>query len=214
MLAKQYKYLIFDFDGTINDTSRGIYATFTAVLAHFGIDARCKDLSEHIGPPLKYSYTKLVGSERCQEAIDLHRKIFAETNAIEQSALYDGIVDVLDRLKSSGKYQMAIASCKYQPHLLKSLELFNLQNYFVSVYAQVPDRLYKADVIRQLITDNGWAKEDCLMIGDTLHDVDGAKANGIDVVAVTYGFEQRKKLEQSQTVALLDKPSQIADLLL
>ena len=35
-LAKNYKYIIFDFDGTVNNTSPGIYATFTAVLDKFG----------------------------------------------------------------------------------------------------------------------------------------------------------------------------------
>ncbi|MCM1534081.1 MAG: HAD hydrolase-like protein [Corallococcus sp.] len=213
-LAKNYKYIIFDFDGTINNTAPGIYATFTAVLKHFGIDASGKDLNEHIGPPLKYSYTKLVGEQKCDEAIALHRKIFVDINAVEQSYIYDGAKEVLDSLYKSGKYRLAVASCKFQPHLLRSLDVFGLRGYFTSVYAQTPERLYKTDVLRELVSDNGWNPSECLMIGDTMHDVEGANANGIDVVAVTYGFGKREELLKSNIVAYVDEPKQILELLL
>ena len=213
-LAKNYKYITFDFDGTINNTSQGIYATFTAVLEHYGVDASKLDLSKHIGPPLTESYTKLLGEARCQEAIQLHRKVYAENNALEQSSLYDGIVEVLDSLKRSGRYVLAIASCKYQPHAITSLKYHKLDGYFSYVYGQTERRGFKAEVLKQLVDDNGWSSADCLMIGDTLHDVDGARANGIDVVAVTYGFGKRNELESARPLAICDSPKQILDLLL
>lgn len=212
-LDKTYKYIIFDFDGTINDTSPGIYATFTGVLAHYGIDAAKLDLSEHIGPPLTDSYTKLLGPQRCQEAIQLHKKVYAEINAIQQSFLYDGIVDVLNRLKQHG-YILAIASSKYQPHAVTSLLYHKIDTYFTCVYGQNEQRGFKEEVLRQLVEDNNWNSADCLMIGDTLHDVEGAKANGIDVVAVTYGFGKRDQLERANPLAICNSPREIADLLL
>lgn len=213
-LTKNYKYIIFDFDGTINNTSPGIYATFTNVLAHYGVDASNIDLSEHIGPPLKDSYTKLLGAERMCEAIELHKKVYDEIHAIENSVLYDGIVDVLSALKKSSKYVLAIASSKYQPHAITSLKYHKLQEYFTCVYGQTEQRGFKAEVLRQLVSDNGWNSADCLMIGDTLHDVDGAKANGIDVVAVTYGFGKRDELERACPLAICNSPTEILDLLL
>lgn len=212
-LNKTYKYLIWDFDGTINDTSPGIYATFTTVLKHFGVDARGMDLSEHIGPPLTYSYTKLLGEKLCDEAIALHCKVFADTNAAQNSRLYDGIVDVLNKIKQTGRYMMAIASSKYQPHAEESLAYHRISQYFACVYGQTESRGYKSEVIRQLIADNGWNKADCLMIGDTLHDVNGANDNGVDVVGVTYGFGKREDLQKSRVVALADSPDEILELL-
>ena len=213
-LTKNYKYIIFDFDGTINNTSPGIYSTFTKVLAHFGVDAGTVDLSRHIGPPLSDSYTHLVGTEHCDEAIELHKKVFADDNAAENSFLYDGIVDVLDKLHKSGKYTLAIASSKYEPHAITSLKYHKLEGYFDCVYGQTEARGFKAEVLRQLIDDNGWSRCDCLMIGDTLHDVEGAKTNGIDVVAVTYGFGKRNELERAHPLALCDTPEEILALLL
>ena len=213
-LTKHYKYIIFDFDGTINNTSPGIYATFTKVLAHFGVDASTVDLSRHIGPPLDDSYTHLVGRERCAEAIELHKKVFAEDNAAENSFLYDGIVEVLDKLRQSGKYTLAIASSKYEPHAITSLQYHKIGQYFDFVYGQTEKRGFKAEVLRQLIDDNGFDRSQCLMIGDTLHDVEGAHSNGIDVVAVTYGFGKRDELIQANPIALCDKPTDILELLL
>ena len=135
-LDKHYKYIIFDFDGTINNTSPGIYATFTKVLEHYGVDVSKVDLSEHIGPPLTDSYTRLLGADLCEEAIELHKKVYADLNAIENSFLYDGIVDVLEQLSASGKYVLSIASSKYEPHAITSLKYHKLTKYFVHVYGQ------------------------------------------------------------------------------
>ena len=213
-LKKHYKYVIFDFDGTINNTSPGIYATFTEVLSHFGVDASTVDLSRHIGSPLADSYTHLVGSERCEEAIALHKQVYADNNALYNSFLYDGIVDVLEQLYASGKYTLAIASSKYEPHAIESLTYHKIGKYFKCVYGQTDKRGFKQEVLRQLIDDNGFERDKCLMIGDTLHDVEGAHANGIDVVAVTYGFGKRDELVQSHPLALCDSPSDIIKFLL
>ena len=213
-LDKHYKYIIFDFDGTINNTSPGIYATFTTVLNHFGIDASKIDLSRHIGPPLSDSYTHLVGSDKCEEAIKLHKQVYADNNALYNSFLYDGIVEVLDQLYDSRKFTLAIASSKYEPHAYESLAYHKIAKYFSFVYGQTDKRGFKEEVLRQLIDDNGFERDKCLMIGDTLHDVDGAHANGIDVVAVTYGFGKVEELKNSHPISICDSPREILSLLL
>lgn len=214
MKLLNYKYVIFDFDGTLNNTSPGIYATFTAVLAHFGVDASNIDLSRHIGPPLTDSYTHLLGEKRCAEAIELHKKIFEQTNAAANSFLYDGIVDVLTALKNSGKYVLAIASSKYEPHAVQSLKYFGLTEFFQCVYGQTERRGFKKDVLEQLVDDNGWDKSKCLMIGDTLHDIQGAHECGIDAVAVTYGFGKESELIAAHPVAIVRSPKEITELLI
>ena len=210
---KKYKYLIFDFDGTINDTSEGIYHTFKKVLDIMGVSSCGVDFSEHIGPPLEYSYTKLVGAARCQEGIDLHREVFAADNAVEMSRLYDGITEVLGSLKGAG-YLLAIASSKYEPHAVASINKLGLGGIFSCVYGQNEKRGFKSEVLRQLISDNGWDKSLCLMIGDTAYDIDGAHENGIDAMAVTYGFGNAEELRRANAEYTAASPKEIAKLLL
>ena len=209
---KKYKYLIFDFDGTINNTSEGIYHTFKKVLDTMGVGYEGVDFDRHIGPPLTFSYTELVGAKRCQEGIVLHRKIFAEDNAVEMSKLYDGIFEVLCKLKGAG-FTLAIASSKYQPHAISSISRFGLQDIFTAVYGQTEKRGFKSEVLRQLIADNAWDKSRCIMIGDTPYDIDGAHSNGIDAMAVTYGFGKMDELISSKPELIAHSPEEIVKLL-
>lgn len=210
---QKYKYLIFDFDGTVNDTSEGIYFTFKRVLDIMGVDYSNVDFARHIGPPLEHSYTELVGKERRDEGIALHRKVYAECNALQKSRLYDGIRETLCALKNAG-YKLAVASSKYEPHALESIKIHGLSDVFEIVYGQNEKRGFKAEVLRQLVADNGWEKEQCLMIGDTPYDIDGAHENGLDAMAVTYGFGKLDELEKSHAEFTAHSPQEIAQLLL
>ena len=101
-LTDKYKYIIFDFDGTLNNSSPGIFATFKKVLDHFGVDYSHIDFAKHIGPPLEYSYEHFVGKDRMNDAIQWHYKVYAEDHAAQNSFLYDGIPETLQQLKAHG----------------------------------------------------------------------------------------------------------------
>ncbi len=206
--AKEYKYLIFDFDGTINDTSQGIYATFKAVLDSFEVDYSHVDFFEHIGPPLDFSYNKLVGSQLCREAIKRHYRFYKELHADRLCRIYDGIDFVIESLHEAG-YVIALASSKYEPHLVSLLQNLKLDQFFTCIYGQTEKRGYKVEILRQLIEDNRWEKEQCIMIGDTLYDVEGAHGNGIDVLAVAYGFGKKEDLIAAHPVAVVDTPQDV-----
>ena len=211
-LKNNYKYLIFDFDGTINNTAPGITATFKATLDAFGVDYSNVDFTKHIGPPLKHSFDMLVGIDRCQEAINTFRRIFEQTNALKNSHIYPNVDKLLPLLKQHG-YVLSIATSKHEPFAIESLDFLGIAQYFDVVYGQNEHRGYKNEILRQLIADNGWEKSQCLMIGDTCYDVDGAQANGIDVLAVSYGFEDRQTLLAHNPNAVVDTVEEIAQTL-
>lgn len=211
-LAGKYKYIIFDFDGTINNTAPGIHATFKAVLDKFGISYDGVDFDNHIGPPLDFSYSHLMGDKYTFEAIEAHRQIYADTNAAANSFLYEGIEDTLIDLTNKG-YVLAVASSKYEPHAIESLKLLGLYKYFVYVYGQTDRRGYKNEVLCQLVEDHGWDRKQCLMIGDTTYDMQGAIANNIDFLAVTYGFGKEQDLVVGNPVAVAHCPKEISQLL-
>ncbi len=211
-LAGKYKYLIFDFDGTINNTAPGIHATFKAVLDKFGIKYDGVNFDNHIGPPLDYSYSHLMGDKYTPEAIVVHKQVYAQTNAAENSVLYEGIEQTLINLTQKG-YILAVASSKYEPHAVQSLKLLKLDKYFVYIYGQTDRRGYKKEVLCQLISDHGWNKEQCLMIGDTTYDMQGAVDNGIDFLAVTYGFGKESDLVVGNPVGIAHCPLQIDKML-
>lgn len=207
----KYKYVILDFDGTLADTAEGIYHTFTKVLTILGKQVP-DDLSAHIGPPLEYSYRLLAGDD-AEKAIALHRQVFAEDEAYKMSRLYDGVEDMLQKLAAAGCV-LSVASSKYQPHADKSIRYFHIEKYLYKVYGQNEKRGFKQEVLRQLIADSGWQKDSCIMVGDTCYDVEGALANGIDAMAVTYGFGQLRQLSRCGAKYIANSPRQVAEILL
>ncbi|MEG1706049.1 MAG: HAD hydrolase-like protein, partial [Clostridia bacterium] len=137
-----------------------------------------------------------------------------ECNAVMMSKLYDGVEVMLKKLKESGRYAMCVASSKYEPAAIESLTRFNVIHYFDNVYAQNERRGFKNEILAQLISENGYDKQTCLMIGDTHYDIDGARENSLDVVGVTYGFESRQQIVESKPDAIVDSALELLDLLL
>ena len=148
--GSKYRYIIFDFDGTINNTAPGIVATFKRVLDMYRVDYSDVDFNKHIGPPLEYSFKELVGGDRWREALETYRRIFEETNAVRNSFLYDGIVDTLKKLYDEGHSGCMVA--------------VNLEEEVIPVYlkdvedehGKIRTRLVNIDkeVVRQTLAEN------------------------------------------------------------
>lgn len=75
-------------------------------------------------------------------------------------------------------------------------------------------RANKAEVIATVLERLGGEAEDKVMIGDRKFDIIGAKANGLDVVSVTYGFGDRAELEAHGPNLIVDSVQELRELLL
>ena len=52
-----------------------------------------------------------------------------------------------------------------------------------------------------------------MMVGDTKHDIIGAKENGIDSIGVTYGYGETKEIEEAGPTYLVNSVSELNNLL-
>lgn len=189
---KNFKYILFDLDGTLTDPKLGITKSVTYALNHFGITPNSlDDLCKFIGPPLTDSFKKYYGfsDEDAILGVEKYREYFGVTGIFENS-LIDGIDKLLITLKSKGK-TLIVATSKPTVFALKVLEHFDLLKYFDFVAGSELDgtRVAKHEVI-------AYALEQCnisdlaaaIMIGDREHDILGAKRNGIASVGVLFGY--------------------------
>lgn len=100
-----YKYILFDLDGTITDSSEGITKSAAYALKSYGIHVDdLNTLRCFIGPPLVESFKKYFkfNHEDAKEAVEIYREYFRETG-IFQNKVYDGIEELLLNLKKAGK---------------------------------------------------------------------------------------------------------------
>ena len=196
-----YKYILFDLDGTLTDSAPGSTASVKYALEKSGEPVPDYPvLCKFIGPPLLYGFMNFCGmsEERAEKAVGYYREYYG-VKGIFESELYPGIKELLSQLFSSNK-KVILATSKPEVFAVKILEHFGISDYFYFTAGATLDktRTEKADVIAYALKSAGVTdRRKAVMVGDRFHDIDGAKANGIRSVGVLYGFGSRKELENA-----------------
>jgi phosphoglycolate phosphatase len=100
--------------------------------------------------------------------------------------LFSGIPELLEDL--SGTRPLAIATGKSRRGLDRALDAGDLRRYFrASRCADETNPKPHPAMLLELMEELSVERERTLMIGDTSHDLQMARAAGVDALAVTYG---------------------------
>ena len=195
---KNYKYILFDLDGTITDSALGITNSVKYALKKLNAPIPpYETLCKFIGPPLLDGFRDLCGfeTEKAQAAVKYYREYY-ETTGLFENKVYDGIPEFLKALKEDGK-TVVLATSKPEKFARLILEHFGIMQYFdYAAGASLDETRNKKDaVIAYALNEcNITNKALAVMVGDRHHDIDGAKKNGISCVGVLYGFGNREEL--------------------
>lgn len=209
--------ILFDFDGTLMDSSEGVAAAFSALGKHYGISIPPETCRKMIGPPLLYSLVHILGfaPEQAEEAMEVYRRAYAGEGMFLAS-VYPGIPGLLQRLHQAGR-KLFVATSKPEVYARQILEKKGLARWFTftggSDLAET-ERAEKADVIRYVLETCGLDPAECLMAGDRKYDVLGAAANGVQTAGVLYGFGSREELESAGAAFLCATPGELGDRIL
>lgn len=206
----KYKNILFDLDGTISNTSAGIFFCFKKTFEEFGIDQSKYNLNEFIGPPLTFSMG-LIFEDRAEDALRFFRDLYKDHYC--DNELYDGMTDLLASLKQKG-YVLGVATSKHQPMAFEVLEKLGVLQYFDFVYGALPNRGEKDEILFDLLLEQDLKKEETVLVGDTVYDMRGAQKVGIDAIGVTYGFGEKKDFVQYHPVAVFDDTTQVKKFLI
>lgn len=191
------KYLFFDLDGTLTDPFEGITRSVEYALNRYGIsvDDR-RTLAPFIGPPLADSFIKYYGFSRemAFEAIDIYRERFRDVGLFENE-VYAGVPEMLDTIRKAGS-KIVLATSKPRIFAQRILDHFDLTKYFDFVDGSELDgtRVNKDEVIAHALDMLNCDKNEVVMIGDRLHDIHGAKINGLKSIGVLWGYGSREEL--------------------
>ena len=213
-----YQYLLFDLDGTLTNPKEGITKSVQYALRHFGIEVADPDtLTPYIGPPLIPSFMEFHGltQEQALEALQIYRERFESVGLFENEVL-DGVPEMLCSLKQKGRY-VAVASSKPEAYVRRILEHFDLLQFFDEVVgASMDEKLSaKKDIIGEALRRMGKSPgdQDVLMVGDRMHDVEGAKLCGLDSLGVYTGCAPEGELEEAGATYVFHTIKEMADFL-
>jgi Predicted phosphatases len=181
---------VFDMDGTICDTSEGIFNSIHYVEKSMGLrPASIEQMRTHLGPPITEAYSKnykLSGSD-LERAVILHRE-YSLSKGLYESKVYDLIPELMQMLKKHG-IKISIATLKNEDIARKIVKHHNLDQYIDFVFGALPNqKMNKEEIINKCIIASECEKSETILIGDSIHDFEGAKGCGIDFIAVTYGY--------------------------
>lgn len=210
-----WKYILFDLDGTLTDSREGIINCVKYALEAFNRPVPSEnELLQFIGPPLVEGFQNIAGMsmEEAVEATSKYRERYSVIGLFENK-LYEGIADVLARLKKGG-YEISLATSKPEEYSHRILEHFGIKKYFDEIVGSTLDgsRGRKADVIREVFRRMEIPEEekkDVIMIGDRKHDILGAKECGIASLGVYYGFAPEHELEDYQADYIIHKVEEL-----
>ena len=193
------KHYLFDLDGTLTDPFEGITNSVVHALKKYNIEVEDKKhLGVFIGPPRVESFMKYYGftEAEAKNAVEVYREHFG-TKGLFENELYEGIPQLLERLKSEGK-TVIMATSKPEVYARQIAEHFDIAKYFDYMAGSELNgvRIAKNEVIEYALEKlNITDRENCIMIGDRHHDINGAKKTGMKSIGVLWGYGSKEELE-------------------
>lgn len=187
----RFKLVIFDLDGTLMDTSSGILMAVTDTIKEYGLPELGEEqIKSFIGPPIQWSFEALYGisKEQAQSMADTFRVLYS-TKYLLNAVPYPGIYNLLNELNTQG-LKIAIATYKREDYALRLLKYYHFDDYSSVMFGGDNDGiLKKRDIIQKCIRTAGVNNlNEVVMVGDTVHDSNGAKELGVNFIGVSYGF--------------------------
>jgi phosphoglycolate phosphatase len=184
----RYRLLIFDWDGTIIDSASAIAQCIRQAAADLGLRVPSEEQAKHvIGLGL---HDALRGSvpdlrpEHMPEFVERYRQHFRARE--DEMGLFAGMRELIERL--SNLRTLGIATGKSRRGLDRALDATGLRPYFrASRCADETHPKPHPAMLHELMAELDVAADNALMIGDTSHDLEMARAAGVDALAVTYG---------------------------
>ena len=208
--------ILIDLDGTLTDPKVGITTS-----ARYGLNKIGHPIADDvnidwiIGPPLQASLAKIlnvaVDDVLAEQALMGYRERFAVTGLYENH-VFDDVAETLKTLQQQG-YRLFLATAKPEVYARQILEHFELLQYFVHPYGSElnGERTNKAELIAYIIEKEQLKPEECLMVGDREHDIFGARHNGIETIAVEYGYGTDEELTAAQPKARIESFAELLD---
>jgi len=207
LIPTQLKLLMFDWDGTLMDSTERIVSSFQNAMRALGlpvlppepimaiIGLGLPEAADALFPELTLEAQRRLGQ--------VYQQYYFELD-LTPMRLYDGAEDLLADLAARG-FWLSVATGKSRRGLNEVLETTGLGRYFFATRC-AEETLSKPDplMLRELMFEANAEPARCLMVGDTQFDLDMARHANVPSVGVTHGAHGHEALAASAPVALVD----------
>jgi len=191
-----YTLVVFDWDGTLMDSTHDIVAAIQAASRDLGLPVPTSgEARQVIGLPLGPALQQAVPALRPEQQpqfINRYRQHYLTRDP--QLRLFDGIAPLLDELRQRD-VQLAVATGKSRAGLNRALAATGLTRHFATTRCSdethgKPHPAMLHEIMDELMVD----AQNVIMVGDTTHDLQMAQNARVNSLAVTYGAHSESEL--------------------
>lgn len=211
------KNIIFDFDGTLADTSNLIVSTMQKSIQDIGLPFRNEEqIKATIGvrleeiPSILWPSLKGIG----EPFATIYRKNFEVLKDTIPVTLFPGVEKTLSKLKENG-YKMAVATSRSHRSVEELTQHLGIRNCFDYLLGgdDVSEGKPNPESIFKILSYMNWNKENTLMVGDMTVDILMGKNAGMKTCGVTYGNGKSQELEEAGANYILKRFPDLEDVL-
>jgi phosphoglycolate phosphatase len=196
-MGRRFELIVFDWDGTLMDSTGAIVDSIQAAAIELGIEPPSDERASHIIglgliDALRHALPDLP-AERYQDVAQRYRAHYMARD--HDLLLFEGAEALIDELAAAG-YMLAVATGKTRKGLDRAFDVSGLGSRFHA--SRCADECHSKphpQMLEELMDEFGVAPELTLMIGDTTHDLLMARNAGVAALGVAYGAHPRANLE-------------------
>jgi phosphoglycolate phosphatase len=206
VMNKRYDLIVFDWDGTVMDSTAVIAKSIQAACSDLGLTIPDDETARHViglglDQALQYAVPELTEAMRPDLVARYRHHFLSQDGAIP---LFDGARETIGELHAAG-YLLGVATGKSSAGLNRALDSSGLKEYFHAT--RTADQTFsKPDpaMLLELMDELAVSAERTLMVGDTTHDLQMAQNAKVDAVAMGHGAHPAEQLRELNPLALVD----------
>lgn len=198
---EKYRAVIFDFDYTLVDATKGIVACYNGAFSELGLKEReVEEIRRTVGLSVETSYTILTGDDDPANRAEFRLRFlkYAELHMTKNTAFLPGAMELLKKLREK--------TIKYG--IVSNKRAARIKEFFEKTPDIMPDIVIGSDssvaqkpdpeginIVLRFFKDNfGIEKENTVYFGDTVVDAEAARAAGVDFFGVASGTTSEEEL--------------------
>lgn len=173
------------------------------------------DVTWAVGPPIGVSIRRLLeryGDDRVEQGVAVYRARYS-TVGIYDCTVFPGIMDMLVSLTQAG-CSLCVATSKRRDFADRVVDYLDLRAYLPRVYGALPGGGLddKKDLLAEILRVQGYDPAATFMVGDRLHDIQAAQANGLRSIGVLWGYGGQAELQEAGADLLVAIPAEVSRL--
>lgn len=195
---------IFDIDGTLIDSAAVDQRAFQAALREMGHDYALEDLRWSFGMPGREALKKL-GVADIERTVSRWEQLAYEH--LHEIKPYDGVFEVLTQLRARGG-KLGIVTSRTRRQFRDGIAPLGIAPYFDEVVCadDVPRPKPAPDGLTECVARLGGTEQTAVYVGDSLYDMQCAKAAGVESALALWGCHEPDRLSADHR---LSHPSEV-----